>query len=354
MEDRNNRNSLFWPIIFLGLGIFLLLNSMGYFNYTPVEILLRLWPLLFIAGGIDNIYRGESFVGAAVAVGGGSLFLLGNFGYLDADALALLIRYWPVLLIAFGLDLLIGRRSAKGGLIGVLLGLAIVAGLVWLAARVTTGSAAAPAVEVSYPLQGASEANIKLESVAGRLNIARGAGKNNLAEGSLILASSERLEDDFSVVDGQANLSLHSEGLFYFVPFAGQTSQAGWDLRLSDLPEINLAGDMVFGEQVVDLTGLKINRLNLKSVFGRNELILPAGKRLEGEVSVVFGETIVHIPRGAQVEITLNSAFTSVRLPVELDRSGSQVNSREGSAARGDYHLKIDAPFGIVRIEMED
>jgi len=46
-------------------------------------------------------------------------------------------RLWPVLLIAIGLDILFGRRSAIGSLIALVLVIAVIAGAVWLAVAAT-------------------------------------------------------------------------------------------------------------------------------------------------------------------------------------------------------------------------
>ncbi len=71
------------------------------------------WPVLFVGFGV--------------------LWLLVNLKRLPFDNLGVLIGLWPVLLVAAGLDLLVGRRWP---VVGALLGAAVVAGLVWMAVNV--------------------------------------------------------------------------------------------------------------------------------------------------------------------------------------------------------------------------
>ena len=111
MQEKRRPHSLFFPLLLIAVGVVMLLNTAHMIQGSTLDTLLRLWPLIFIVGGRDSLYRREGAVGAVLAIGIGTIFLLGNFGYLPASGWMLLLRYWPVLLIAGGLDILIGRRS---------------------------------------------------------------------------------------------------------------------------------------------------------------------------------------------------------------------------------------------------
>jgi len=53
MEQRRWRGSLVGPIILIGLGIVFLLNNLGLLSWSVWEVILRLWPILLIAIGLD-------------------------------------------------------------------------------------------------------------------------------------------------------------------------------------------------------------------------------------------------------------------------------------------------------------
>jgi hypothetical protein len=65
--------------------------------------------------------------------GFGLLWLLVNLNYLPLENMGVLIGLWPALLVAAGLDLLVGRRWP---LAGALLGCLMVAGLIWITVNV--------------------------------------------------------------------------------------------------------------------------------------------------------------------------------------------------------------------------
>jgi hypothetical protein len=98
-------------LILIAIGVIFLLSNLGIVSGDIWQNLVRFWPLLLIAIGLDSIYRGEGLVGAAFMIGVGTVFLLANLGYLALDVWSLILRLWPLLLVAIGFDIIIGRRS---------------------------------------------------------------------------------------------------------------------------------------------------------------------------------------------------------------------------------------------------
>jgi hypothetical protein len=113
MEKERRHFSIFWPILLITVGIVLFLNNIGTISGDTWEVIWKLWPLLFIVGGIDGLVNRSGFAGPMVGIGLGTIFLLGNFGYLPVPALDVLIKFWPVLLIAWGIDLIIDHRGSR-------------------------------------------------------------------------------------------------------------------------------------------------------------------------------------------------------------------------------------------------
>ena len=99
---KNHRHSIFWALILIVAGTVLLLNTMGILPGNIIDLLLKLWPVLFIIGGLDNIVQGRGWVWAVISLGLGTVFLLANFGYLPWDSWNLLLRMWPLILVALG------------------------------------------------------------------------------------------------------------------------------------------------------------------------------------------------------------------------------------------------------------
>lgn len=60
-------------------------------------------------------------------MGGGVILLLVNLGVLSTNGWSQLWQLWPLLLVAIGVDILFGRKSVLGALVGVLLALVVLA-----------------------------------------------------------------------------------------------------------------------------------------------------------------------------------------------------------------------------------
>ena len=129
-KDRRPRNraSLFGPLLLVLIGIILLINNVGGFTGSVWDSLWRLWPLLFIAGALDSLWRREGLVLPVLGLSLGTVFLLSNFNLLAWNAWTLMFQLWPMFLVAIGLDLVLGRRSIWGGLAALVLMAAIIAG----------------------------------------------------------------------------------------------------------------------------------------------------------------------------------------------------------------------------------
>lgn len=96
--------------ILIGIGIILMLNSLGYMNLTPWSIIRIYWPLLLIYLGIDGLLKQKmssniSF-NSLLAISG--LILLGdNLNLYDFNVFYLLSKFWPVVLIVLGISLIL-------------------------------------------------------------------------------------------------------------------------------------------------------------------------------------------------------------------------------------------------------
>ena len=154
-HHRNRRPGIFWPLFLVVVGVLVLMNNMRAIPATDWNFILSLWPVLMIVGGLDGLWRGEGIAGSLFWLGVGVIFLLANLGYLPVTVWELLWRFWPVLLIAIGIDIIIGRRASAGAqILSVVLALALLGGLVWFSiSRPAFSGAAIEAGPVSQQLR---------------------------------------------------------------------------------------------------------------------------------------------------------------------------------------------------------
>ena len=66
--EQSRRGSLVGPVILLGLGIVFLLNNLGVLEWSVWEVIFRLWPVLLIAAGLDFLIGRRSVWGSLLAL----------------------------------------------------------------------------------------------------------------------------------------------------------------------------------------------------------------------------------------------------------------------------------------------
>jgi hypothetical protein len=293
--------------------------------------------------------RGGGLVGPMILIGLGVVFLLNNLGLLAWSVWDVIFRLWPILLIAVGLDVLIGRRSIWGSLLALVLTLAILAGVVWLfESGVITGQAGA-AEEITQALDGATRAEVILAPAVGRLHVEALPESNFLVSGVVRPISGERVKPDFSVQDETATLSLRSEGAF--TPFTlGWGGELGWDLGLnSDVP-LELATSLGAGQADLDLSGLMVSDLRVSMGVGQTTVVLPDGGRFRAKIDGAIGQTIVVIPAGLEARIRFDTALVGRNVPAGFRRQGDVYTSSGYASAEDRVDLEVAQAIGFVTI----
>jgi hypothetical protein len=343
------RHSIFWPLVLIAAGVFLFLNNLGQLPGSAWDTFARLWPLLLIAGGLDSIWRGEGYAGATVVTGLGVILLLGNQGYMTFTAWDLIVRLWPVLLVAVGLDILLGRSQPWAAALGVLAGLLVTAGIVWIimSAPVTANL---KAEIVSLSLNDASKARGTISMPVGRLTLGGGAEGGTLLNGTLNLSSGETLNQSVSNSGNTATFYLESRGVAAFVPFGSRSGQEEWMVKLNLAPSYTLEVKLAVGESSLDLSQLKMDGLKIENAVGKTVLILPEAGAFNATIQNAIGETIIRLPKGAPLRVRFEKALTSTTQPADFSVSGRAVTS-PGYTGSGGMDLTISQAIGTIRVE---
>ncbi len=349
MEPKTRR-SIFWPLLLIVIGIVFLLNTLGFIRGDTWELFLRLWPLLFIVGGLDNIFRGRGYIWGVISLGLGTVFLLANFGYLPWNAFTLLLRFWPLLLIAAGLDLILRGRPLGSTLIGFLLAVVVVGGIIWFALSGAAG-VASKTTPLSEALGGASSLNVYISNPAGRVEIGSYEGAGKALEGSVTLAPSQTVDRRYQVRSGVGDLRISSSGEA-FLPWIGGVNRPVWSLKLSREVPVTLKVNTAAGEQQVDLRGLEIESLDLSVAVGSLDVTLPDHGEFDGKLANPVGMIRVSVPRGALVEFRTNGVFLAKSIPSGFSLSGDRIYSPGANSANAQMHISIDQPIGrLVLLE---
>jgi hypothetical protein len=282
----------------------------------------------------------------------GILFLLSNLGVLDINFWELW-RLWPVLLILVGLDLIIGRRSALGSIIALLLALLVIAGAVTLLVlspdTVGLGRAARD-LQIEEPLDGVERADFRIDFAAGTLEIGRLEDSNSLIQGDLELVTNRQPVWDFSQSGENARLVLEY-GTGNFSSWNGRGDR--WNLALSPRAAFSIDANIGAGDATIDLTGLDIRSLWVETGAGRNMIILPENGRFDAKITGGVGQLIVEIPREMAARIQVDRGLGPLDVPDRFDRQGGDLYESDNWET-SENRVTIEIEVGIGQVSIRD
>ena len=285
-------------------------------------------------------------------VGLGGLLLLQTIGLLPAGMWGALALLWPVLLILLGLDMLAGRRSAGGALLVLALGaLVVIASLAWAALR--ANSLPAGGTQPVYQFRGTAQAAaVKLDYHLGELNVSAMDDAARLMAGETRRGPGESVQQAYYLTEGAGQLTLSQQQAVLFAPFlASRGASSRWDLKFTSSLPLALEISTGVGTANLDLSGLYLTRLDLKTGVGQTQVSFPASGPLSATVKSGMGDVTLTIPPDVPTRITVESGLAGVNIPARFGREGN-VYTTFGFSAAGHYlDLKLQAGVGTVTVK---
>ena len=347
---RHKSGSIFGPLLLIAVGTVLLLKTLGVVQGDDVlELLLKTWPLIFIVGGLDSLYRGDSYVGGVVWTGFGVILLLGNLGYLPVASWTAVLRLWPFLLVVWGLDLLFGRQKWWVAALGVLAGFGVLAVMFWMLAS-TPLLDAGHTVHLQTQRAEVTSAQVSIEPVTADLWVGAGSEPSNIAEVEAAAFNLEEVSASYFYADGEGDYSLTTNANWY----TGVTVTRPWTVKLNRQVPLELTTRIVVGEQTVNLSGLQISESFHETIIGKTELYLPASGDYQIDCNMVMGEMVVYVLPGTPVEFDLDTGMTAISYPDDYVRSGDHIYSPQADAGKTGLLVRVDLPMGNFRVETVD
>lgn len=291
-----------------------------------------------------------SLAGPLILIGIGVFFLLSNLGLVEWDFWEAASRLWPILLVALGLDLLIGRRSMVGSLavVGVTAVL-LIAGLLWLGG--TSGGRGVVVEEVRQSLEGATRAEVAINFGVGGLELtALPAESTSLIAGMLNRAEQgERIEQSFALRNGAAVYQLQTRGPSGPFSFLNRSPQdLGWDLQLNQDVPLDLTVKTGVGESNLDLRQLYLSGLTVNSGVGKTTITLPGHTAYTAVIEGGVGELIVLLPEGAAVRIQVETGLGNSVVLGDFEQDGNVYTSPGYDTAVDQIDVRLRAGIGQV------
>lgn len=297
----------------------------------------------------DGRRRG-GVIGPVILIGLGIIFLLNNLGVLSWSIWGTLIRLWPILLVAAGLDLILGRRSIWGSLAALVLTFAILGVALWLSGAEVGLGQQVRSEEIVQPVEEVDRAELTIDPGIGMLRVGAGSAPAILVEGTVDLARREQLARSFTV-EGDTGVFVLRTQAGAFGPFGvGWGAQRLWDLELSPDVPLSVETHLGLGEMKLNLTGLKLERLDVEQGIGQARITLPGEGRFQARVEGAIGQTIIVIPEGLAARVRLDTGISGRRIPGEYRCDEDVCTSPEYETAEDRVDLEVSQAIGNLVI----
>lgn len=341
--------NLVWPVILIGIGVLFLFSNLGIITGGAWDWIAMLWPVLFILIGLESILNKRGLVGATVMICLGAIFLMANFGLLAIDIWSLVLQFWPVLLIAIGFDIIVGRRSILLSLFGVVVVVAILVGAVWFSSFNTSGSQIT-AANISQSLEGASQANVQIDTGVGEVHITALAAGIDLIQGSIPQGSGFDIRQEFSASGEVAEYRLWQTGTTAWI-FPAPRNRIRWDLQLNPWATKSLDLNLGVGQVVLDLKDISLEMLQIETAVGNSILTLPAQGDCDVKVEGAIGKLTVYVPSEIGLQLQASSGLGTTNVPDDYVREGSGYRSPNYEQAEYQINLTISNAIGLIEVK---
>ncbi len=296
--------------------------------------------------------RGVRLFWPIILIGVGSILLLTNLGVIHGNPWNIILQLWPVLLIALGLEILLGGSTGWRAVVSALLGLALVGGILWIVIAqpaipgLNFGSANLQTTNISQPLNGVESARADLSFGAGTNKVYALSDSNNLIEGQLRTYSTPNFSvstsgDRATIVLGPGSISTP-----IVIP---SVSEEKWEVGLNPAVSYQVDLNMGVGQSSIDLTKLKISGGGINGGVGTGDLYLPGKGTYRLAINGGVGTTHIYVPSNLAVRAEVNGGLGSFnRLPSMQEVRDGVYETPNFSAAENSVTLIIDGGVGSI------
>jgi hypothetical protein len=299
--------------------------------------------------------RRPGLVGPIILISIGVLLLLNTLNILSWSIWETLWRFWPILLILLGLEILIGRRSWIGSLVVLLVALvAVVVIVVFSASAPTFAGLTTPAGErqtLSQPLADASQADVTISFASGEARFYPLSDSANLVEGTVQNGQGRFVELTSQTSGNTAQLTIRDQAQAVFFPFFSSGRNSRWDIGLSDQVPLSLHISTGAGEATLDLSGLKVSALRLDTGAGQTVITLPAQGRYTATLNFGVGNTDVTVPRDLAIRLRASQGLGNVSVSTPgVSRLGNEWVSQNYDTAANQADVRISGGLGNISV----
>lgn len=298
--------------------------------------------------------HGAPIVGPVILIGAGALFLLNTLDIVSWDVWDQLWRLWPLILIAVGLDLLLGRRNPWLSLLIVVAVLAVGAAVILYSGGFQSRGDVT-STNLNIPVSGARSADVQINFAAGTLYVDGTAGSENLVAGSLEYYSNRgQPTQDVNRTGDTATINLRqpdNSTTFFNFGF-GPTRGIDWNVHLSPSIPMTVKANLGAGNSTLDFSKVKATRIDVNNGAGNTEVVFPAAAgAVTGKISGGVGNLTIKIPDGTAARIKVDTGLGNITVDNRFTKQGNDTY------VTGDYNtatnkVDLDLNMGVGNVEI--
>lgn len=284
----------------------------------------------------------------------GLILLANNFQILPWRVWVELLRFWPVILIAIGVDLIFRKSSLSFlQILSPLLIIAAIGGAIYLS---QTGEVyyekESEVFKFQQPLlPDLEQANIEINFGAGILKL-RG-GSIYLFDGNFTTPSWLRPKMRYKTVNKEGFLELSEEGKRDRFQFGRWGEKHSWDLRLNNETPLTLKIKTGASSNYLDLSSLKVTYLEIKTGVSKNEIRFGSLTSTRAKISAGASQITIFIPRSIGAKIEADTALTSTNLnELGFRKQGDVYISKNYSTAENRLELEVEVGVSSLKVEL--
>ncbi len=336
-----HRRSYFGPILLIVVGLLFLGNNLGFIPGEGWEAIWKLWPVLLIIAGLNDLIQREGIAWPILLMGLGTFLLINNLGPQSWISWTKIIQLWPVLLIAVGIDIMFKGQSGWATLAGIVLTIALVGGAIWIGFQGFQVTAVYDDIHETYP-EGITSADIDLSLGLGEIILTTEPTSEVLITGEVTPEiPGGHLEKSGNLVSYQLEQNSPT-----FYPHT-----ARWELSLTEDLTVNLAVSNAVGEMLLDGNNIDLGSFDANQVVGRIVIQLPDSSTEDILIKQSVGTILIQIPEDARVAVDAKNGLTRVKFPSTFDLENGYYVTPGATRANADLFITIEQAVGLVTIQ---
>jgi N-terminal domain of toast_rack, DUF2154/Domain of unknown function (DUF5668) len=304
-------------------------------------------------------YRRRSVTGALILITLGLIFLYANLRP-DFDPWSVFARYWPLLLIFWGIGRIVDyfifeRVDVQGNVVrtgysGEVFGVLILVVLLFLAFGHTRLAGKLLHEELQVDRGNAASVDVSIDLGAGDLKVSGGTSPGKLMEGTFDYRENEGKPEVVYTPNGKEGSLMISQGESKFHTHWG-TGNNKWDVRLnSDVPS-NLKIEVGAGRGDLHLAGMNLGRVHLEMGAGRVDADLSGDWKHNVEVDIEggVGSATIRLPKNIGVEVHASGGIGSIDTNGLSQHDDDYVNDAFGKSPTT-MHVTVEGGVGHIRL----